>query len=81
MDKDQKAQKMASIVLEVYTYALDNSMDITSSEEVKKMLEILELEIPPDVTVDTLVQSLIAFHKMTKGNVEKIKEERKKIPN
>ncbi|HLL61168.1 MAG TPA: hypothetical protein VK338_05605 [Candidatus Nitrosocosmicus sp.] len=71
MDNNETAQKLASIVLDVYNYAYDNNIDITSQDEVRKVLETLNLELPNDVTIDTLIEGLVAFHKTTKAEVQK----------
>lgn len=69
-DQDEVAQKVASIVLDVYQYALKNNLDITSREDVLKALK--ELNLADDSTdVDTLIQGLVTLDKMTKADVAK----------
>ncbi len=69
-DQDEIAQKAANLVLDVYQYSLKNNLDITSREDVFKVLK--ELNITDDsVDVDTLIQGLVALDKMTKADVAK----------
>jgi hypothetical protein len=79
--EDETAQKLAGIVMKVYNFAYDNNTDITDREEVRKVLETLNLELPSDITIDKLIEGLVVFHKTTKANVSNIKEEKKMIPN
>lgn len=71
-NNDKTAQKTTELVLDVYKYAVDNNMDITSREDVSKILETLKPE-QTDVNIDVLIQGLIALDKMTKEDAAKRK--------
>lgn len=73
-DNDQTAEKMANIVLDVYRYALDNKMDITSHDDVLKILDVLKIYNSSGINIDTLIEGLVALDKMTKENVAKRKD-------
>lgn len=70
-NQDKIAEEMASLVLDVYRYALDNNLDITNQEEVKKAVDTLKPELAQEIDIDTLVQGLIAFDRMTKTELAK----------
>lgn len=72
-NEDKTAEKMANLVLDVYRYALDNKMDITNREDILKILETLKLDAD-EIDVDTLIEGLVTFDKMTKAEVAKRKK-------
>jgi hypothetical protein len=74
-----ESEKMANIVLAVYTYALENYIDINNPEDVKKALKALDIELPPDVSIAVLMVGLVEFHKIAKDTT--IKSEKKKLLN
>ncbi len=76
-NNDKAAQEMTEFVLNVYKYAVDNKMDITSREDVTKILETLKPD-KTNVDIDVLIQGLVALDKMTKEEAAKRKP---KMPN
>ena len=73
-NEDKAAEKMANIVLDVYRYTLDNNMDITSHDDVVKILTVLKVDDSSEINVDTLIEGLVALDLMTKSEVAKRKE-------
>lgn len=65
-DEDKIVEEMTSLVLDVYHYALDNDMDISSPDEVAKILKVLKPENSKEVDIEVLIQGLVAFDRMTK---------------
>lgn len=70
-NQDEIAEEMASLVLDVYRYALANNQDITSKVDVRKILTIIRPDEADTVNLDTLIEGLVAFDKMTKTELAK----------
>lgn len=73
-NEDKAAEKMANLVLDVYRYALDNNMDITSRDDVVKILTVLKIDNSDEIDIDTLIEGLVALDLMTKAEVAKRQE-------
>ncbi len=69
-NEDKAADKMANLVLDVYRYALDDNLDITSHEDVKQILTDLKLD-SDNIDIETLIQGLVALDRMTKADMAK----------
>jgi hypothetical protein len=65
-NEDKVAEEMAELVLDAYRYALENNMDITSREDVTKIVKIIRPEIQKNVDINVLIEGLVAFDRMTK---------------
>ncbi len=69
-NEDKAADEMANLVLDVYRYALDNNVDITSHNDVKQILTDLKLD-SDNIDIETLIQGLVALDRMTKADMAK----------
>ena len=70
-DEDKVAEEMTSLVLKVWQYAHANSIDITSHDDVTKILDTIKPEKVGEVNIDTLIEGLVAFDRMTKTELSK----------
>jgi len=70
-NEDKSAEEMSKLVLDVYSYALSNNIDITNQEEITKIVAILRPETSSEVNIDVLIQGLVALDRMTKDRVAK----------
>lgn len=70
-NNDEVAKKMMDLVLDVYRYAGENNLDITSKEDIAKALTTIKPEGAETVDIDTLVEGLVAFDRMAKDAMAK----------
>ena len=70
-NNDEAAQKMMDLVMNVYSYANENNLDITSKEDISKALTALKPEEAETVNIDILIEGLVAFDKKGKDAAAK----------
>lgn len=70
-NQDKIAEEMASLVLDVYRYAIQNNQDITSKVDIRKILTYIRPDEADGVNIEALIEGLVAFDRMTKAELAK----------
>lgn len=73
MQKDDITEKHAELVLDALTYAHDNNLDITSKEDVAKILEALKSKYKIELTVEVFIPILEAGLNMIEADAKQRK--------
>ncbi len=70
-NEDKVAEETMNLVLKVHRYAHAHNLDITSKEDITKILTVIRPENSSEVDIDILIQGLVAFDRMTKTELAK----------